>query len=186
LPFRKVKAKLFGISSPDVLMRRLCLLLAALVLAGCNASSAPAFDPRAAEIINQAGKGTIEGHAFFRDEKGKVIYAAGEIIRLIPATPYADARFSQLYGSSKYRRAGLLGLTGGDPDSEYARYSRTTKAESSGRFTFENLAPGSYYVVTQITWLPDGSLVAQGGSIYERVTLSGKESEPVKVIVSGK
>ena len=41
-----------------------------------------------------------------------------------------------------------------EADPEYASYTRTTTSDSNGRFTFENVAPGKYYVATQIMWRP--------------------------------
>ena len=144
-----------------------------------------AFDPAAAAFIHQQGKGKIEGHAFFRGENGRVVFAAGEYVYLIPSTPYSDARFKAFFDDRKYLRATRIFLTM-DADPDYKNYARTTKAESDGRFTFENVAPGSYYVWTQATWVPENSILPMGGIIYEKVTVTGQEQGPVKVIVSGK
>ena len=164
-----------------------CLFLSCLFLTACNTtrSDMPAFDAKAAEVINQQGKGKIEGHAFFRSNSGTVYYAAGEWVRLIPATAYAQARFEQIYGNGRFNKPSLFAPAAtADPD--YVRMMRSTKAESTGRFTFENVAPGNYFVATQITWVPDGEIVAKGGTIYETVTVTGKETDPIKVVVSGK
>jgi hypothetical protein len=143
-----------------------------------------AFDARAADFIKHEGATRIDGHAFFRSETGRVIFAAGENVWLIPRTPYTDQRFAQLYGNGKYARARWRPAAEADP--EYVKYTRSTKAESNGRFTFDHVAPGEYYVATSVTWRPAGALVPSGGAIYERVAVTGKEKEPIKLIVSGK
>ena len=158
----------------------------ALALAGCQttADHATPFDPKAAAFINTQGTGKIEGHAFYRSEAGGVVYAAGEYVWLIPRTPYTDQRFRQLYGTAKYSQAKWLPSVEADPD--YAKYTRSTKAESDGRFTFDHVGPGEYYVATVVTWRPEGAMLTSGGAIYEQVSLTGKEKEAVKVIVSGR
>jgi hypothetical protein len=160
--------------------------IAACVLSSCAKPDVDVrFDPAAAAFINQPGKGKIEGHAFFRGENGRVVFAAGEYVDLIPSTPYSDARFQAFFGERKYLRATRIFLTM-EADPDYKKYARTTKAESDGRFTFENVAPGTYYVWTQATWVPENGILPMGGIIYEKVTLTGKEEAAVKVIVSGK
>ncbi len=169
-------------------MKQTIIALAAMAaLSGCQTTAPPpsiAFDAKAAEFINRPGKGQIDGHAFFRAENGRVIYAAGEPVWLIPVTPYSEARFAQLYGNAKFARAQFFPAASTDPD--YAKFTRTTKAESSGRFSFERVSPGDYFVSTSVTWRPEGAMLPSGGAIYERVAVTGKETDPIKVIVSGK
>ena len=168
-------------------MRVFCLVAA---LAACLGACAKpdvdvAFDPLEAAFIHKPGKGRIAGHAFFRSENGRVIFAAGEYVYLIPATAYTDARFASFFGERKYLKAMRLFIRM-ESDPDYQRFTRNTKAESDGRFTFENVAAGTYYLWTQATWYADNSILPSGGLIYEKVTLKGDEKEPVKVIVSGK
>lgn len=166
---------------------RLCATaIFSLSVAACQTTAeAPvAFDAKAAAFIHQQGNARIDGHAFYRAESGRVIFAAGEHVWLVPVTPYSAARFAQLYGDGKYARAQFFPAASNDPD--YAKYTRSTKAESNGRFSFERVAPGDYFVSTSVTWRPEGAMLQSGGAIYERVTVTGKEQEPIKVIVSGK
>ena len=158
--------------------------LAALGLASCRSAPTAAFEPQAAEFINTQGKGVIDGHAFYRSDASKVVYAAGEYAYLIPVTPYAEQRFFQIYGKGKYAQAKHLPWDASDET--FRKYMRSTKTESNGRFKFENVGPGDYFVASSVTWQAEDSFTVSGAAIYERVSLSGKESEPVKVIVSGK
>lgn len=168
-------------------MRSVIISLACIAfLCACNTSGpVAAFDPAEAAFINSKGNATIEGHAFLRDSHGKVKVreAAGEIVRLVPATAYARARFAQFYGGAKFLPARSLARFSTDP--EYAAFTRTTKAESTGRFTFDHVAPGRYFVTTQITWQPNEAFFQEGGAIYEDVTVTGKETDPINVILSG-
>lgn len=159
-------------------------IVSMLALCGCRTPPTSAFDAVAANYINTQGSGRIDAHAFYRDEKGKIIYAAGEHAFLIPVTAYAEQRFFQIYGKDKYVQTKFMPWDDADP--QFKKYMRSTKAESNGRFSFDNVAPGDYYVATAVSWWPENSLLAKGAAIYERVTVTGKEKEPVKVIVSGK
>ena len=106
------------------------------------------------------------------------------MVRLIPATAYARERFAKLYGDAKFVPASAYPKTQAT-DPRYGDFIRTTKAESTGRFTFENVAPGSYFISTQVTWQKEGALFPEGGALYETVTLTGREADAVTVIVSG-
>lgn len=142
------------------------------------------FDTKAAAFIHKQGEGRIDGHAFLKRFNGRVTHAAGENVWLVPATPYARERFARLYGGRKFLAATSALRMENDP--VYAQYTRKTKAESNGRFTFENVAPGEYFIATTVTWqdTPD-SYFARGGAIYETVTVTGKEEKAIKVIVNG-
>ena len=161
--------------------------LAGIALAGCQASRQPAtvaFSAEEAAFIRKPGAGVITGHAFRTRPSGTVVNAAGQVVRLVPATGFARERFANFYGKGKYvpHRA-YPAEDAVDPG--YAEYTRTTKAEANGRFTFEKVPPGSYFLTTQVIWGDEGAFTREGGSVYDSVTLTGRETEPVHVILSG-
>ena len=173
-------------------MRRIfSVFVVAVLLAGCQSAAAPppvainaTFDPQEAAFVKAKGKGTIEGHAFLREKSGGTQNAAGEVVRLIPATAYARERFAKLYGERKFVPVAAYPKAQ-ETDPRYPEFIRTTKTESSGRFSFKNVAPGTYFISTQVSWQKSGELLQQGGAIYETVTVTGKEEDPVEVVVSG-
>jgi hypothetical protein len=166
---------------------RVLFLALALVLAGCNSRPAPEarFDPSEAAFMEKTGKTTIVGQAFLRDQTGhtNVRYAAGEIVRLIPATSYAKARLDYYFHGAKFAPAASIPKN--DPDPDYVAHMRTTKAGPMGRFAFQNVPPGDYFLSTQLIWRPDGDLLSQGGLMYEAVTVTGAEAKPLEVVISG-
>ena len=180
----------------------LLISFVALALAGCQSTSpAPVavvapFDPAEAAFIKKTGTTTIAGHAFWRDDNGGTVDAAGETIRLVPATNYARQRFAALYRGQRSIPASQIQQS--TPDPAYADYTRTTRAESSGRFEFENVAAGQYFVTAQVRYRDKSQFVhlqsgayhnyirmgADGGAMYETVTVTGKEEKPLKLVVT--
>jgi hypothetical protein len=162
-------------------------IFAALSLSACQTTRGPEpssalFDPREAAFIHKRGDGRIEGQAFLALPNGQTRLAAGEVVRLVPATLYARARFAHLYGDKKFVHARDIPQVPSHPD--YAAYTRTTTATSSGRFRFDDLAPGDYIVVTQKIYRSEASLLPEGGAMYETVRING--SETVRVVIVGR
>ena len=165
------------------------LFFCAGLIAGCQSSgetvkSSVPFDTGLAAFINKKGKTTIEGHAFLRKKSGSVVNAAGEVVRLVPVTPYSEDRFRKIYGARKFV-AGLHAPRLEPADPAYETFTRSTKAEASGKFSFENVGPGRYYVATQLSFTDSNKYFQDGGAFYDEVTVTGKEEEPVKVVLSG-
>ncbi len=160
-------------------------LLGATLLGACQTTVQvqSRFDPKPAEAALLAGTNTIKGSAFMRKKSGTVVPAAGEVVYLIPATPYADERFAKLFPRGKLNPAtGARATEQTDPD--YARLMRTTKANKTGSFEFENVKPGSWYVSTRVTWYEPRESLPSGGAIYDRIEINGQD-QVVEVIVSG-
>lgn len=170
--------------------RFLPVLFFALTLPACQSSPPPPpdvrFDAIETAFMDKPGKTIVTGQAFLPDKAGQmnVRYAAGEIVRLIPATRYARARLDYYFHGAKFAPASAIPKN--DPDPDYVAHTRTTKAGPTGRFAFENVPPGDYFISTQVIWKPEQAFQSEGGLIYEEVTVTGAETKPVEVIVSGK
>ena len=162
---------------------RLVPLSPSAIAATLALAQEPAFDPKAAAFIHKEGKATIEGRAFLRRTDNAVENAVAQVVRLIPVTPYSEARFAQFYKGKKFMPAWQIPKIEADP--EYASFTRTTTSDSNGRFTFDNVAPGKYYVATQIMWRPKGNIFSEGGALYDIVTVPNKDTKKVKFILTG-
>jgi len=185
---------------------RAALLVLCLAVTGCQSSAPPPaisaqsevpFNPAEAAFIKKSGKAVIKGEAFQRSPTGSVIHAAGEVVRLIPQSSYAKDRFAKLYGDEKFIPARSIPKVEADP--AYIALTRTTKVDDRGKFSFDHVPPGAYFVTTQVSWNDKAapttlaaaivaSMHPEGGAMYETVTVSSKDDEdtPVEVIVSGK
>ena len=166
-------------------MRFIIAILASLTLSACQ-SSLPiqaTFNPQEASFIKQDGKGVIAGQAFLKRDNGRNVYASGEIVRLTPVTSYSSERFAKLYDGRKFIR--VLAIPRVEIDPVYASYTRTMKGDHMGRFRFDNVAPGRYFVSSSVTWREPDDFLPRGGAMYDMVEITGKEERPVDVILSG-
>jgi hypothetical protein len=159
-------------------MRRGILLLAAAVLSlgGCfERKLTVAFDQAEYDRLPQSGTAAMEGQAFLRTQGGDVKLAAGLEVACHPVTSYSTELFDEWivkHGN----------VTGGDDRAP--AYTRKTIADGEGRFRFDGLPPGDYYVWSWITWkwYNSGVLSDTGGFAYARVTV--RNGETTKVVVT--
>lgn len=139
------------------------------------------FEPDKANYVFSQGSGEISGQAFI-NTGGKVRYASGGRVSLVPATPYAHERMSAIYGSGSVASKPVR-FVGQDP--KYRAYARHHTANKNGEFIFRNVAAGEYYVTTGVVWR------AQGGSTgkYKRVALKKhvnvSKGEKLNITLSG-
>lgn len=121
-----------------------------------------------------AGTGSITGQAFLRTRGGDVKRAAGSDVVLDPVTEYSKEWMLRRGDDEKYFPA-----SPGAP--LYKLVQRQTVADADGRFTFESLPPGSYFIRTTVSWYVP-TLGQQGGVIRGvAVVKAGEES---KIIIT--
>jgi hypothetical protein len=110
------------------------------------------------------GKSVIAGQAFMAQQGGGVVKGAGRLVTLDPATTV---------GVEWWNKAGKLwmfkAMTPASPGFSKAR--RTTTSDAEGRFSFQNLPAGKYYVRTEVTWMI-GSYNTQGGLVGSLVEVA--------------
>lgn len=161
------------------------LITAALasLLAGCvmgpktvhlNAS----FDEAKARSMMQPGNNVITGSALIRQNGGGVVSCAGNIVELIPATPYAIERIQTLYGNSARGFAPSHIRYNFVPDEPgYHSNRRSEPCDAQGNFEFRNVSDGDFFVITGVHWIVQN--IQQGGGLMQRVHVSGGESRRI-------
>lgn len=117
-------------------------LLALLAACATPVTLQNTFNPAEAAYAIKPGTGTIEGEAFVRKFNGRTANAAGLPIFLVPVTAYTTEVMQAVETGS--------GVT--DLSKDLDTYSRGIAADSKGRFKFERIPPGDYYLMTQMTW----------------------------------
>ena len=149
--------------------------LAAVLISGCaHRAPPPSFVPvteaSEAEYLpySAAGSNVLTGQAFLTQKGGGVVKAAGRTVPLDPAT--------ETTGRNWWWQAGRKWATRHvAPNSPTARQlRRTTVADADGKFSFEGLPAGNYYVRTEITWeVPYHGI--QGGLVGKLVAVAPGE-----------
>jgi len=160
-------------------MRYVWILTLTLVLAACSFSRGRSKKPKpqfvAAEYAPYATAGTsaVVGQAFLKTRGGDVKYGAGNKVTLTPVTSYSTPYFES--GSAKL-------VSPSDPNVE--EYTWSTIGDGEGRFVFEGLPPGEYYVACWITWLvPYGKGTRTSGGVARRRITVGPDEVLENVIV---
>jgi hypothetical protein len=156
-------------------MRTLILMLTAMLLVSCSAQSRHAQFIQD-EYTSYGGYGTavIYGEAFVKTPGGGIKKAAaGTKVFLNPVTTYSTEWFErQIIGGQLLR----------DPDRRTSPYHHETVVDTEGRFEFQHLPLGDYYLACDISWeVPDGywHTTVMGGWTYAKVSLSAGERKKV-------
>jgi hypothetical protein len=143
-------------------MRRLLPVITALLLSACTVQRTAVYDPREYAPYAGTGTGKITGQAFLKTVGGDVKYAAGNMITLHPVTSLTREWFEKMVVQG-------VPLGAGNPHSDDLR--RLVQADAEGRFTFDHLPPGDYYVTTNLTWgVPTSIGVTPTGGIAHAKT----------------
>ena len=120
---------------------------------------------------------SLTGQSFLKTRGGDVKKGAGNYIFLMPATSFGHQRFEQEF---------VKGIHASPvPDNRHFRAIRHTISDGEGRFEFNDLPPGKYYVYTSVTWdVPTsfGWMSQQGGLIYKLIEI--KNSTHNKVVLT--
>lgn len=130
------------------------------------------YDKTLAARLLANGPNTVTGSASVRQRNGTVVTCAGQPAFLVPATDYARIRVRALYGSDE-RGASLDGRSYRfDPDPpEYSKLVRQAQCDANGRFRFDRVASGSFFLTAVVRW-QEGERRA-GGSLMQQVTTGG-------------
>ncbi len=155
-------------------------VLVAVLLCGCVALPKWSASSETLEAEYEpyliGGTCSLTGQAFFTQQGGGVVKAAGRTVTLDPATSIGNEWWGKA-GKVWAHRA----LT--PPSPGFAKARRTTIADAEGRFKFADLAPGEYYVRTEVTWLVSDTLFPnQGGLTGKLVEI--KPGPAVEVVLS--
>jgi hypothetical protein len=166
--------------------------LASVLLAACvTVQPTVEFDAeQQAFAQKQMGKGTgkVTGYAFYHPETGRTYTAGGDWVFLIPVTPHAQERMRIAYGEARARPLLSLRALPTPPDEEFAALTHKVKADIHGKFEFENVMPGRWFVTARVQWqtydrvwkLDEDHVV----NVYDEVEV--KAGETTKVVLSGK
>jgi len=165
------------------------ILTTSLLIAGCTTVEVPinsSFSSKDVSWFNSQGTNTIAGSAFLRTKGGDIKTCAGYDVTLLPYSDYASERMAYIYGNANegYRTLGLQRKFEFSNESpEYSKHSKTTKCDAQGKFEFNNLPDGDYYVTTGVSWQAGvgagAELFPEGAMLMKRLTVTGRNTKKV-------
>lgn len=160
------------------------MVIAAILLAGCAAQKvqlSSTFNPTEVAFFNKPGTAQINGQAFLKTVGGDVKTAAGNKVALVPVSAYSRERMNAIYGTGN---CSTKAVDFGPPDPQFERYTKNTTADGDGRFRFEGLSAGQYFVATTVSWaVPSGYVtIPQGCKILKQVSLA--EGQKLDIVMT--
>lgn len=150
---------------------------AAALLSGCvspqKPQSLPPFPQAEYDKLKVEGQDKLTGQAFLKTMGGDVKVAAGSQVVLMPKTSYTDFQFATCMGYVRCEKE----------DMRAAKYEKVTIADAQGKFEFDNIAPGEYYVQTSVTWMRPSTygLVTEGGALMSAASVKHGQNNTVMV-----
>lgn len=144
------------------------------------------FQPDAVAWAQESGENRIEGTALLRTRGGEPRTCAALQVTLVPWSKYSGERIARLYGSlqsgfNERPPYGRMIRWENDNEAFYATV-RATRCDAEGRFEFDSLPDGEWFVEALVTWeVPRVNFVGgpQGGTLMQRVKLEGGRTEKV-------
>ncbi len=177
-------------------MSKILCLVSLLLLSACVTPEPelvylPEFDQNMAKKQMEKGKNTIVGSSFLTTIGGDIKKCSGRIVMLIPATKYAEKRMNALYaqnGDGFYIPVSVkhqFKSVKETDESNYLKFMRKTVCDVDGKFEFEKVGDGSFFVVSSVVWGVDGRngiINYYGGGMMLPVTV--KNGETKKIVVT--
>ncbi|MDF3936642.1 hypothetical protein [Pseudomonas citronellolis] len=158
-------------------MRHLLCVLAALALSGCVSPyqgrplSYGEFPAAEYQALPVSGDGRIAGRAFLKTRSGATRTAAGQDVALIPATRYMEPMYQA------YQQQRPIG----SPDPRAKIYTRLARADAEGRFSFDRVPAGRYYLTCDVSWEVPGTNGPTRAGAFIVAPLSLRQGEVVEV-----
>lgn len=136
-------------------MTRIAAPLAMLALLGaCTPAPPPPFPavyepvpPASGEGLTGRSRNAIIGHVAVRLSDGNVATCAGGPVRLIAANAATRRRMDAIYGEDNEM---VLNSQAGHPAGAAPRVAQQTRCDARGRFRFDNVPDGRYFVTAPV------------------------------------
>lgn len=139
------------------------------------------FNEKKARKLLDIGVNTIKGSALIRQKGGGIVTCAGNTVSLIPVTKYAKERIKAFYGSSQKGFSSIYNrIVFKKNSNKYLKLVKNTQCDAQGYFEFNNVANGSFFITTLVSWRV--GYTSQGGSLMQKVKV--KNGEVKNIVLS--
>lgn len=121
----------------------------------------------------EKGTGVIAGQGYLKTKGGFVQTAVGEEVALIPRNAYTDEIVSVTRTEGFFDQYSNV-----SKDVDYNQYRRQQTADEKGRFRFEGLPAGEYYIVTRVIWYTrdqNSKVSLHGGLLWGQIKIADGE-----------
>ena len=148
--------------------------------------AASSFDRREVRWFESFGDNVIQGEARLSTKAGEIRTCGSEsdTVTLVPVSKYGRERMIITFGNdeSGFRsRPSELAIA----DPLYLKTVKETGCDDAGRFLFENLPDGDYFIISSVTWTvytASEKAPTQGGNLMKRVRVRGGEVAKVLLV----
>ena len=126
--------------------------------------------------LKNSGNSKVFGQVFAKTRGGDVKIGAGNEVYLTPITSYSNQWYKESY---------LQGNQMTEGDIRQQQYIRKTISDGNGKFTFNNIPEGEYFVISHVTWeVPTTSYVKrnQGGLIAQIIKVNNNDVVEVMLV----
>ena len=176
-----------------VALRHACSVVAVVLTVGCASPTPPAPPAQMTSPFNAGdvawsgapGTATVEGRAAIPAGGGVSRTCAGGEAQLFPAGTYAAEMMRIVFGND-LRGYVPLASSPRYPANIAADFSRTVRrigCDADGRFRFDGVPAGRWYVFSNVIWRTAGGEAApEGGALMQRVDVA--EGARANVVLS--
>lgn len=155
------------------------LAAAGLALGGCaSVEKTLPFDAKTHAAALAKGTARIEGEGFIRRRNAWLARCSGEVVYLVPDTPYFREWVDIYRSGNTIENAPAL-------NERHKGAVRRTQCNMKGQFTFENLPAGKWLVATRVTYDSEATISILPMYDYTFLTeVETKAGETTPVILS--
>ena len=171
--------RLYIPSSSAIRPGRLVLILA-VVAQGCAAALPVAFDYNSARYVLDKGTNEIAGRAAIISKGGYERTCENDGVSLLPETRYWNAWRDRIVSEYDGKYAPRVSIQAVSVDEAAKGVTRHVDCDGSGRFRFERVADGKYYVFSTIFWLLRWQ--QNGGGLIQEVEVHKGKKATVSLI----
>lgn len=140
-------------------MKRLLPFAALLALAACETTGPAPRPPLATGLghdafawSNRTGANAIHGSVAYATKAAGRFTCADGSVALTPVAPASSDRTEKLYGSTEHAVATVEEVrsrSAGMAEPDYANYVRSTRCDTQGRFSFQGLPNGDWFLIAR-------------------------------------